>query len=259
MVKEVYNPKAVIPHAASLHQACAHCAIFPTAASRRSLGRISVPVWPDTLSGRLPVVALVGHHPTNKLIGRGPIPHRKSFPPQNMHPMVLSGIRPSFPSLSRSAGQITHVLLTRSPLEYPRKGLSVRLACVKHAASVRPEPGSNSPNKNPPPHRARQNPNQKNLTTSKKTPKNWHQKNRPPTREVKRRQKTTTKTKPPNTLLSSQTTPRRPRNNTRGSWPLTRSADVEGNPPKWSVPLGCRRALRPGRVAATRLSYVTEN
>src|SRR5690242_9605406 len=154
MLKEVYNPKAVIPHAASLHQACAHCAIFPTAASRRSLGRISVPVWPDTLSGRLPVVALVGHHPTNKLIGRGPIPHRKSFPPQHMHAVVLSGIRPSFPGLSQSAGQITHVLLTRSPLESPRKGLSVRLACVKHAASVRPEPGSNSPNKNPRTHRA---------------------------------------------------------------------------------------------------------
>lgn len=148
MVKEVYNPKAVIPHAASLHQACAHCAIFPTAASRRSLGRISVPVWPDTLSGRLPVVALVGHHPTNKLIGRGPIPHRKSFPPQGMRQVVLFGIRPSFPGLSRSAGQIAHVLLTRSPLEYLRRGLSVRLACVKHAASVRPEPGSNSPNKN---------------------------------------------------------------------------------------------------------------
>src|ERR1041384_5465340 len=27
------------------------------------------------------------------------------------------------------------------------KGLSARLACVKHAASVRPEPGSNSPTK----------------------------------------------------------------------------------------------------------------
>lgn len=39
------------------------------------------------------------------------------------------------------------MLLTRSPLEYPRRGLSVRLACVKHAASVRPEPGSNSPQK----------------------------------------------------------------------------------------------------------------
>ena len=76
MLKEVYNPKAVIPHAASLHQACAHCAIFPTAASRRSLGRVSVPVWPVTLSGRLPVVALVGHYPTNQLIGREPIPNQ---------------------------------------------------------------------------------------------------------------------------------------------------------------------------------------
>ncbi len=35
------------------------------------------------------------------------------------------------------------------------KGLSVRLACVKHAASVRPEPGSNSPNKNPQPQPGR--------------------------------------------------------------------------------------------------------
>src|SRR3954469_16616920 len=77
--KAVYNPKAVIPHAALLHQACAHCAIFPTAASRRSLGRISVPVWPVALSGRLPVEALVSHYLTNKLIGREPIPDRRSF------------------------------------------------------------------------------------------------------------------------------------------------------------------------------------
>ena len=146
---DLYTPKSFFDHAALLRQAFAHCAKFLTAASRRSLGRISVPVWPDTLSGRLPVVALVSHNLTNKLIGRGPIPHRKSFPPQPMQAMVISGIRPSFPGLSRSAGQITHVLLTRSPLEYPRKGLSVRLACVKHAASVRPEPESNSPNKNP--------------------------------------------------------------------------------------------------------------
>ena len=79
LLKEVYNPKTFIPHAASLRQASAHCAIFPTAASRRSLDRVSVPVWPVALSGRLPVVALVGHHPTNKLIGRGPIPSRKNF------------------------------------------------------------------------------------------------------------------------------------------------------------------------------------
>ena len=37
------------------------------------------------------------------------------------------------------------MLLTRSPLVYSRRSLTARLACVKHAASVRPEPGSNSP------------------------------------------------------------------------------------------------------------------
>ena len=68
---EVYDPKAFIPHAASLGQAFAHCRSFSTAASRRSLGRISVPVWPDTLSGRLPIVALVSRYLTNKLMGRG--------------------------------------------------------------------------------------------------------------------------------------------------------------------------------------------
>ena len=67
---EVYNPKTVFPHAALLHQAFAHCAIFPTAASRRSLGRVSVPMWPVTLSGRLLIVALVGRYPANQLIRR---------------------------------------------------------------------------------------------------------------------------------------------------------------------------------------------
>jgi hypothetical protein len=65
-----------------------------------------------------------------------------------MRNRVVSGISHRFRWLSPSEGQITHVLLTRSPLEYPRRSLSARLACVKHAASVRPEPGSNSPLKN---------------------------------------------------------------------------------------------------------------
>ena len=75
-LKAVYNPKAVIPHAALLRQAFAHCAKFPTAASRRSLGRISVPMWPVALSGRLPVEAMVGRYSAIKLIGRDPIPYR---------------------------------------------------------------------------------------------------------------------------------------------------------------------------------------
>ena len=61
----LYDPKAFITHAASLRQAFAHCAIFPTAASRRSLGRVSVPVWLAILSDQLAIIALVGHYPAN--------------------------------------------------------------------------------------------------------------------------------------------------------------------------------------------------
>ena len=61
----VYDPKAFITHAALLRQTFVHCAIFPTAASRRSLGRVSVPMWLIILSDQLPVVALVSHYLTN--------------------------------------------------------------------------------------------------------------------------------------------------------------------------------------------------
>ena len=61
----LYDPKTFITHAALLRQAFAHCARFPTAASRRSLDRVSVPVWLIVLSDQLPVVALVGSYPAN--------------------------------------------------------------------------------------------------------------------------------------------------------------------------------------------------
>ncbi len=57
--------KAFFTHAASLRQGFPHCAIFTTAASRRSLGRVSVPVWLIILSDQLPVFALVGSYPAN--------------------------------------------------------------------------------------------------------------------------------------------------------------------------------------------------
>jgi hypothetical protein len=76
LLKAVYNPKAFFPHAASLHQAFAHCARFPTAASRRSLDRVSVPVWLIILSDQLPVEALVSRYLSNKLIGREILPNR---------------------------------------------------------------------------------------------------------------------------------------------------------------------------------------
>ena len=75
----LYNPKAFFPHAAWLDQACAHCPIFPTAASRRSLDRVSVPVWLIILSDQLRIVALVGRYPANKLIRHGLIQSRDAL------------------------------------------------------------------------------------------------------------------------------------------------------------------------------------
>ena len=72
----LYNPKAFFTHAALLHQGFPHCAIFPTAASRRSLGRVSVPVWLIILSNQLRIVALVSRYLTNKLIRRRYIQER---------------------------------------------------------------------------------------------------------------------------------------------------------------------------------------
>ncbi len=69
-LKGLYNPKAFFTHAALLDQAFAHCPIFPTAASRRSLGRVSVPVWLIVLSDQLRIVALVSSYLTNKLVRR---------------------------------------------------------------------------------------------------------------------------------------------------------------------------------------------
>ena len=80
-MKVLYNPKAFFTHAAWLDQACAHCPIFPTAASRRSLGRVSVPVWLIILSDQLFIFGLVGHYPANYLMNREPIFRRLNFDP----------------------------------------------------------------------------------------------------------------------------------------------------------------------------------
>ena len=96
----VYNPRAFIPHAASLGQAFAHCRRFSTAAIRRCLGSVSVPMTRVMLSHPLPIVALVGHYPTNKLIGCRPLPRRN----HTFGPETSSGITCSFPQLSRIRG-----------------------------------------------------------------------------------------------------------------------------------------------------------
>ena len=101
LIKEVYNPRAFILHAALLHQAFAHCGRFLTAASRRSLGRVSVPVWLIILSDQLPIVGLVSYYLTNYLIGRRLFPNRRSFTPKS-----TCGISSPFGELSLSLGYI---------------------------------------------------------------------------------------------------------------------------------------------------------
>ena len=61
--------------------------------------------------------------------------------------MTSYGIRPVFTGLFRGEGQVGYALLTRAPVAGGVLLLPAapRLACVKPAASVHPEPGSNSP------------------------------------------------------------------------------------------------------------------
>ena len=65
--------------------------------------------------------------------------------------MRLCGISSRFQLLSPCVRQVIHALLTRPPLSHRtiipegnQVKCFVRLACVRHAASVHPEPGSNS-------------------------------------------------------------------------------------------------------------------
>ncbi len=98
LIKAVYDPRAFILHAALLHQTFVHCGKFPTAASRRSLGRVSVPVWGITLSGPLPVIDLVSLYLTNKLIIRRPLPKRPKALILRPH-AVLDTVSDAYPSL----------------------------------------------------------------------------------------------------------------------------------------------------------------
>ena len=108
----VYTPKGVLPHAASLRQPLGHCAIFPTAASRRSLGRLSVPMWLAILSDQLPVDALVGRYPANELIGRELLDLPRRFPhqgnPPNERMRYYPAVRLAIPQRSADCSRVTH-------------------------------------------------------------------------------------------------------------------------------------------------------
>ena len=104
--------------------------------------------------------SIVGGHPlrspTRHRLG-APLPHQLAdgtqappkvafaFPEVSLAHSSTWGISSPFELLSPALGQVTNALLTRSPLS--DRSRTVRLACIRHAASVHPEPGSNSPQK----------------------------------------------------------------------------------------------------------------
>ena len=121
----VYNPKAFVLHAASLGQACAHCRRFSTAASRRSLGSVSVPVCRVALARPVGITALVGRYPANQLIPRRPVPRRLSFGRGPMPAPCVAGDYPRFPAAMADPEvgyrRLTHPCAT---------GLAARTTCM---------------------------------------------------------------------------------------------------------------------------------
>ena len=103
-------------------------------------------MWGVFLSEPLDIVAMVGRCPAIKLMSREPIRYRRTFQLKAMQPLVVWDISRRFHRLSPCIGQVAHVLRTLPPVAagvlLPRA--APRLACVKPAASVHPEPGSNS-------------------------------------------------------------------------------------------------------------------
>ncbi len=110
-------------------------------------------MWLTILSDQLPIDALVGRYPTNKLMGRGVISERQV--PKDPHlyfalhaksetHSVLAprwGRYPQlggkFPTRYSPVRHSTKALLHPKDPQHP---VLVRLACLIHAASVRSEP-----------------------------------------------------------------------------------------------------------------------
>ena len=103
-------------------------------------------MWGTFLSEPLDIVALVGRYPANWLMSREPILVRRIFQTYEMLHTLLWGITRRFHRLSPRQGQVAHVLRTLPPVAaiVLLQRAAPRLACVKPAASVHPEPGSNS-------------------------------------------------------------------------------------------------------------------
>ena len=138
-----YNPKIFIEHTKLLCQTFVHCKKFLTAAFRRSLGRISVPMWLYIFSNQLRIIALVSCYLTNKLLRYTLIDKRsktfftlKSVLIKDYQILIYISI-----SYFCLTGRLSAYY---SPVRHWNINVPVRLACIMYFASIHSEPGSNS-------------------------------------------------------------------------------------------------------------------
>ena len=106
-------------------------------------------MWGTFLSEPLRIVASVGRYPTDKLMRRMPIPVRIAPFLQRGCPLcIYAGLARVSPGCPPDRGRLhtCYSPVRRSPAgSASTPSAAPRLACVKPAASVHPEPGSNSP------------------------------------------------------------------------------------------------------------------
>ncbi len=120
-VTGVYDPRAFILHAASHGHAFAHCQWSSTAASRRSLGSVSVPVWLTILSDQLPVS-----------LGE-PLPHQQAD--RTRAPLQAAGSEESPPLIVPGLPGQPHPVLALLSEGYPRLrgSLPTRYSPFRHS------------------------------------------------------------------------------------------------------------------------------
>ena len=159
------------------------------------------------------------------------------------------------------------MLLTRSPLS-PRMQAPldpVRLACVKHAASVHPEPGSNSPTKtknkthqkqqakNNPAKKPDQNGSSQKTIQQKQTP--TIKKQNVPKSSASKKQKTE-KTKTP---TKTSRHPSQSHTNKTKKHTIENTNNQTTNQPNWPIRIRCEQKIIGGKLGSRRLRRSATN
>ena len=103
-------------HSGSPYRTFVHCKGFAPAAPRRARASISVPFSRLPLSRPLPIDGLVGHYPTNDLIGRRPIFWPYVSEKYHSRKNLIFGFTLSFPKLFRTKRKVIDVLLSILPV-----------------------------------------------------------------------------------------------------------------------------------------------